>query len=117
MAALQRGGVRFQGKDPKKNLYISLTMRKTLFVAVAPYTFGLWDFYPNAKEKTGERLSAQIDELMQDGKGHKVADIIRTLEEKFGQKLSRSTVVSVLLRGGQYRKVRRGMFKLRREAA
>src|SRR5438034_7341112 len=38
-SALQRGGVRFQGKDPTKNLYISLTLMKTLFVLVAPPTF------------------------------------------------------------------------------
>src|SRR5271157_3366159 len=46
--ALQQGGVKFKGKDPKKNLYISLTMRKAIFVSVAPYTFGLWEFYPDA---------------------------------------------------------------------
>lgn len=117
-AALQRGGVKFTGKDPKKNLYISLTMRKAIFVSVAPYTFGLWEFYPDAKgEKTGGRLSAQIEEVMQDGKSHRVVDIMRMLEEKFGQKVTRSSVGSVLFREDQFRKVGRGKFKLKKEVA
>ena len=115
--ALQRGGVQFRGKEPKKNLYISLSMRKAIFVSVAPYTFGLWEFYPNATKKSGAgRLSAQIEEVMQDGKSHRVADIIRALEEKFSQRISRSSVGSVLLREDRFRKVKRGMFRLRKEA-
>jgi len=87
-----------------------------VFVSVAPYTFGLWEFYPDAKEKTGGRLLAQIEEVMQDGKSHRVVEIVRMVEEKFGQKVTRSSVVSVLVRENQFRKVKRGMFKLRKEA-
>lgn len=117
--ALQRGGAKLQGKDPKKNLYISLVKRKAVFVLVAPYTFGLWEFYPNAKQSAGgqERISAQVEEVMQDGKTHRVVEVLKGLQERFGENVSRATVTNILLRGDRYRKVKRGQFKLKKEAA
>jgi hypothetical protein len=111
--ALRKGGSRLQGKDPKKNLYISLSRRKDIFALVGPYTFGLWEFYPGAKEKTkGEgHISAQLVEVMQDHKVHRIAELLRLLEEKYGRKFVRSTVATTLRRGKEFRKVRRGAYK------
>lgn len=112
-AALQKGGARLQGKNPRKNLYISLSRRKDVFALVAPYTFGLWEFYPGAKERGGEgRISAQLREVMQGGKGHRIAEVIGLLEQKYGRKFARSTVAMTLRRGNDFRKVRRGLYKI-----
>lgn len=118
-SALQRGGAKLQGKDPKKNLYISLVKRKAIFALVAPYTFGLWEFYPDAKEgSSGQgRIAAQIGEVMQDGNSHRVIDVMKALQDRFSQRVSRATVTSVLMRGDEYRKVRRGTFRLKKQTA
>jgi hypothetical protein len=115
-AALQRGGANLQGKNPKRNLYISLVKKRSVFPLVAPQTFGLWEFYPEAKQKAmpgQSQIFEQLKEIMQDGKSHRVAEILRVMELKFGQKFVRSTVVSALRRGKQFRKVRRGAYKLK----
>ena len=118
-SALKRGGASLKGKNPKKNLYISLVKKKGIFALVAPYTFGLWEFYPNAKQKNvrakGGRQSQmfeQLEEVMRDGKVYQITKIVALLDERFGQKFSRSTVVSALRRGAQFRKARRGRYKL-----
>lgn len=113
LGGIQKGGARLQGKDPKKNLYISLVKRRHVFPLVAPYTFGLWEFYPGAKEKTtGEsHISSQIKEVMRDGRPHRVSEIVTALQQKFGQ-VKRSTVVAAIHRGKEFRKVRRGFYKL-----
>lgn len=111
--ALRRGGSRLQGKDPKKNLYISLSRRKDIFALVGPYTFGLWEFYPGAKEKIkGEgHITAQLVEVMQDHKAHRVTDLLKLLEQKYGRKFVRSTVATTLKRGREFHRLRRGTYK------
>jgi hypothetical protein len=113
VAAIQKGGARLQGKDPKKNLYISLVKRKNVFPLVAPYTFGLWEFYPGAKEKSGAggHMLGQIKDIMGDGKTHRLSEIIATITQQFGE-VKRATIVTAIRRGKEFRKVRRGVYKL-----
>lgn len=47
--ALRVGGVKFEGKEPKGNLYTVLVRGTRRFVLVSPSTFGLMEFYPNRK--------------------------------------------------------------------
>ena len=116
-AGLQRGGATLQGKNPKKNLYISLVKKKSIFPLVAAYTFGLWEFYPDAKQKPNgggqSRIFEQLKEIMQDGKSRRITKILVLLEEKFGQPFPRSSVVSALRRGKEFRRVKRGAYKLK----
>jgi len=120
LGALQKGGAILKGKEPRKNLYISLVKRKDIFALVAPYTFGLWEFYPGARKKPAgkkgkeqSQIFEQLKEVMQDGKSHRIVEILALLQQKFGQTFVRPTVVSALRRGKEFRRVRRGTFKLR----
>jgi len=111
--ALQKGGAKLKGRDPKKNLYISLVKKKDVFPMVAPYTFGLWEFYPGARGKSGGGgVAAQLKEVMQDGKPHRITEILALLQEEFAQKFSRSSVVAAIHRSKEFRKIRRGTYKL-----
>src|SRR5438128_3942927 len=69
VSALEKGGARLEGKNPKKNLYISLIKKRAIFVSVAPYTFGLWEFYPDAtgRKVGGDLIMERLKEVMQDG--------------------------------------------------
>jgi hypothetical protein len=49
LEALRAGGVKFEGKEPKTNLYTVLVRGTRRFVLVSPSTFGLMEFYPNRK--------------------------------------------------------------------
>jgi len=113
VSAIQKGGARVQGKDPKKNLYISLVKRRSIFPLVAPYTFGLWEFYPKAKEKAigAGGITGQIKEIMRDGKTYRLSDIVAALKQQFGE-VKRGTVVTAVRRGKEFRKVRRGFYRL-----
>jgi len=113
LSAIQKGGARLQGKDPKKNLYISLVKRRSIFPLVAPYTFGLWEFYPGVKEKAagGGHIIGQIKDIMRDGKTYRLNDIVTALRQQFGE-VKRGTVVTAIRRGKEFRKVRRGIYKL-----
>jgi len=57
LQALQAGGVKLGGKNPKATLYTSLVRGTKRFVLVSPSTFGLAEFYPNRKigEKDKEK--------------------------------------------------------------
>lgn len=53
--ALQAGGVKFEGSDPKKTLYTVLVRATRRFVLVSKNTFGLLEFYPNRAKKEKEK--------------------------------------------------------------
>jgi hypothetical protein len=51
LEALQAGGIKLEGKNPKNTLYTSLVRGTKRFVLVTPGTFGLAEFYPNRASK------------------------------------------------------------------
>jgi len=51
LEALKAGGVKFDGSDPKTNLYTVLVRTTKKFVLVSPNTFGLMEWYPDRPKK------------------------------------------------------------------
>ncbi len=100
LEALKTGGVKFEGKDPKINLYTVLVRATRKFVLVSPGTFGLIDFYPDRprpdREKkfkrkkrglSGRKLTAKKTDsdkvpptIPTETTGTRKGDIIRLLE-------------------------------------